>query len=52
MMKMPSKKPPAAKLAAQHASDIEVAMLEDLCCQYVSSVGNEEKLLQNNRQFH
>lgn len=42
----------AAKLTAQHASDIEVALLEDLCCQYVSSVGNEEKLLQSNRQFH
>lgn len=42
----------AAKLAAQHASEVEVSILEDLCRQYEAAVGNESLLSLRNRQFH
>jgi DNA-binding GntR family transcriptional regulator len=42
----------AARLAAQHASDVEISLLEDMCEQYAISVGNEEQLAVSNRQFH
>jgi DNA-binding GntR family transcriptional regulator len=42
----------AARLAAQHASDVEISLLEDMCEQYVNSVGNDEQLSKSNRQFH
>jgi DNA-binding GntR family transcriptional regulator len=42
----------AARLAAQHASDVEISLLEDMCEQYANSVGNDQKLAISNRQFH
>lgn len=42
----------AARLAAQHASEVEISILEDLCRQYESAVGNEVTLSLRNRQFH
>ncbi|MDO9025573.1 GntR family transcriptional regulator [Zwartia sp.] len=42
----------AAKLAAQHASDVEISLLEDMCAQYADSVGNDQQLARSNRQFH
>jgi DNA-binding FadR family transcriptional regulator len=42
----------AAKLAAQHASDVEIALLEDMCEQYANSVGDNEQLTSSNRQLH
>jgi len=42
----------AARLAAQHASDVEVSLLEDMCIQYANSVGNDQALTRSNRQFH
>lgn len=42
----------AARLAAQHASEVEISILEDLCRQYGESLDNEAKLALSNRQFH
>jgi DNA-binding GntR family transcriptional regulator len=42
----------AARLAAQHASDVEISLLEDMCEQYADSVGNDQQLARSNRQFH
>lgn len=42
----------AAKLAAQHASDVEIALLEDMCEQYANSLGDDEQLMSSNRQLH
>ena len=42
----------AARLAAQHASEVEISILEDLCRQYEASLGNEAMLARSNRQFH
>lgn len=42
----------AARLTAQHASEVEISILEDLCRQYESSQGNEAMLALSNRQFH
>lgn len=42
----------AARLAAQHASDVEISLLEDMCAQYANSVGNDQQLARSNRQFH
>lgn len=42
----------AARLAAQHASDVEISLLEDMCAQYANSVGNDQQLGRSNRQFH
>jgi DNA-binding GntR family transcriptional regulator len=42
----------AARLAAQHASDVEISLLEDMCEQYANAVGNDQKLAISNRQFH
>ncbi len=42
----------AARLAAQHASEVEISILEDLCKQYEAAVGNESMLALRNRQFH
>jgi len=42
----------AARLAAQHASPVEISVLEDLCEQYAQA-GNDQKMLAlRNRQFH
>lgn len=42
----------AARLAAQHASDVEISILEDLCRQYGEALDDEAKLARSNRQFH
>lgn len=42
----------AARLTAQHASEVEISILEDLCRQYEAALGNEEQLAISNRQFH
>lgn len=42
----------AARLAAQHASEVEISILEDLCRQYEAAEGNEALLSLRNRQFH
>lgn len=42
----------AARLAAQHASEVELAILDDLCEQYAAAVGNEAALAASNRRFH
>lgn len=42
----------AARLAAQHASEVEIALLEDLCEQYEASVDDNQELTRSNRQFH
>jgi len=42
----------AARLAAQHASDVELSILEDLCQQYREAVSDETALQIKNRQFH
>lgn len=42
----------AARLTAQHASEVEISILEDLCRQYEASLGNEAMLAVSNRQFH
>ncbi|NYT21998.1 GntR family transcriptional regulator [Alcaligenaceae bacterium] len=42
----------AARLTAQHASEVEISILEDLCRQYEAALGNEEQLAVSNRQFH
>jgi len=42
----------AARLAAQHASDVEISILEDLCQQYEAVLGDEVALTASNRRFH
>ncbi|CAN5420064.1 GntR family transcriptional regulator [soil metagenome] len=42
----------AARLAAQHASEVEISMLVDLCRQYEASIGDQARLNASNRQFH
>ena len=42
----------AARLAAQHASDVEISLLEDMCAQYADSVSNDAELSHSNRLFH
>lgn len=42
----------AARLAAQHASDVEISILEDLCRQYEAAAGDEARMAVCNRQFH
>jgi len=42
----------AARLTAQHASEVELSILEDLCHQYEASLDNETQLAISNRQFH
>jgi DNA-binding GntR family transcriptional regulator len=42
----------AARLTAQHASEVEISILEDLCQQYATSLDDQAKLDVSNRQFH
>jgi len=42
----------AARLTAQHASDVEISILEDLCSQYEAAMGDAKQLAISNRQFH
>jgi DNA-binding GntR family transcriptional regulator len=42
----------AARLAAQHASDVEISILDDLCHQYEAALSNEAALAIANRRFH
>jgi DNA-binding GntR family transcriptional regulator len=42
----------AARLTAQHASAVELSILEDLCRQYEASLNDQHKLDVSNRQFH
>ncbi len=42
----------AARLAAQHASDVELSILEDLCEQYKEAIHDEVAIQVKNRQFH
>lgn len=42
----------AARLTAQHASDVEISILEDLCHQYEAALNDEGQLALCNRQFH
>ena len=44
----------AARLTARHASEVEISILEDLCCQYeaASKTGDEAMLAASNRRFH
>lgn len=44
----------AARLTAQHASEVEVSILEDLCRQYEAAIqdGDETALAASNRRFH
>lgn len=42
----------AARLSAQHASEVEISILEDLCRQYEASVNDQARLDASNRQFH
>lgn len=42
----------AARLAAQHASDVELSILADLCEQYKAASHDESLLEERNRQFH
>lgn len=43
----------AARLAAQHASEVEISILEDMCAQYGAAIGDDdESLSTKNRQFH
>ncbi|MBP6899949.1 MAG: GntR family transcriptional regulator [Burkholderiaceae bacterium] len=42
----------AARLAAQHASEVELSILDDLCQQYAAAVGDEAALTACNRRFH
>jgi DNA-binding GntR family transcriptional regulator len=42
----------AARLVAQHASDVEISILDDLCHQYEAALGDEEALTASNRRFH
>ncbi len=42
----------AARLTAQHASDVELSILEDLCRQYESAIGDDAAIAVSNRRFH
>jgi len=42
----------AARLAAQHASDVEISILEDISKQYEAAIGDNSALQLRNRQFH
>ena len=42
----------AARLVAQHASDVEISILDDLCHQYEAALGDEAALTASNRRFH
>jgi DNA-binding GntR family transcriptional regulator len=42
----------AARLAAQHASDVEISILDDLCQQYEAALNDHTALTISNRRFH
>ncbi len=42
----------AARLAAQHASDVEISILDDLCQQYEAALSDAAGLAVSNRHFH
>ena len=42
----------AARLVAQHASDVEISILDDLCQQYEAALDDEVALTASNRRFH
>ena len=42
----------AARLAAQHASEVELSILEDLCDQYRAALNDSDEMALKNRQFH
>jgi DNA-binding GntR family transcriptional regulator len=42
----------AARLAAQHASEVEISILDELCQQYEAALGDEVALTACNRHFH
>jgi DNA-binding GntR family transcriptional regulator len=42
----------AARLAAQHASDVEISILDDLCQQYEAALNDPAALTLSNRRFH
>jgi DNA-binding GntR family transcriptional regulator len=42
----------AARLVAQHASEVEISVLDDLCQQYEAALGDEVALRASNRHFH
>jgi DNA-binding GntR family transcriptional regulator len=42
----------AARLVAQHASDVEISILDDLCNQYEAALGDQAALTASNRRFH
>jgi len=42
----------AARLAAQHASEVEISILDDLCQQYESVLNDPAALRASNRRFH
>ena len=42
----------AARLVAQHASDVEISILDDLCQQYEAALNDEVALTASNRRFH
>jgi DNA-binding GntR family transcriptional regulator len=42
----------AARLAAQHASDVEISILDDLCQQYEAALKDPVELALSNRRFH
>jgi DNA-binding GntR family transcriptional regulator len=42
----------AARLAAQHASDVEISILDDLCEQYEAALNDGAALALSNRRFH
>jgi DNA-binding GntR family transcriptional regulator len=42
----------AARLAAQHASDVEISILDDLCQQYEAALQDPTALSVSNRRFH
>lgn len=42
----------AARLAAQHASEVEMEILDDLCEQYRAALDDSAEMALRNRQFH
>lgn len=42
----------AARLAAQHASEVELTIIDEICDQYRRAMGDEAALSMRNRQFH
>lgn len=42
----------AARLAAQHASEVELAIIDEICDQYRRALGDGPALAVRNRQFH